>query len=253
MPSEVVEAEPEAGAEEAADGTPPGEQEDEISPPLVAEDTDLPDVDAVALVDVEQAEEEEQVEAVMVVEPEPEPEQAPVDLGEAAPIEELDANDPRASLPPDLRSQSTSIRMSGLTMRERDATATWVYDIVVKHDPHPDVRRKAWRTVTWRWRTNVGSPTEHAQIAEWVLNNGTADQQITAIVAIARSGSDVGTLLPKLEDHRAGVRRAAVEGVVAMAERTGQAAQARAALQTRLEVETDKKTRSRLENGLQSL
>ena len=187
------------------------------------------------------------------MEPVPPPAEVAADLGEAAPIEELDATDPRASLPPDLRSQSTSIRMSGLAMRERDATATWVYDIVLKHDPHPDVRRKAWRTVTWRWRTNVGSPTEHAQNAEWVLNNGTADQQITAIVAIARSGRDVATLLPKLEDHRAGVRRAAVEGVVAMAERTGQAAQARAALQTRLEVETDKKTRSRLESGLQSL
>jgi serine/threonine-protein kinase len=169
---------------------------------------------------------------------------------EEVPVEELAVDDPRAALPSDLRSQSTAIRLSGLAMRETQQDATWIYDLVVRHDPHPEVRRKAWRGVIGRWRGGIGAPAEHEAIALWVLDNGTAEAQVTAVVVMARKGTDVTPLLAKLDDHRAAVRRAAVEAVAAMGKRLGQQDVARTALEARRDVETDGKTKSRIENAL---
>ena len=188
-------------------------------------------------------------DAAEVTEPEV-VEEVPV---EEAPVEVLVAGDPREALPNDLRSQSTNIRLSGLAMRESQHDTTWVYDLVVKHDPHPEVRKKAWRTVIGRWRGGVGSPAEHEAIALWVLENGTAEAQVMAVVAMARKGTDVTPLLSKLDDHRAAVRRAAVEGCAAMGKRLGQQTEVRSALEARREVETDGKTKARIENALSRL
>ena len=163
---------------------------------------------------------------------------------------ELAPDDPRAALPPDLRSESTSIRLGGLAMRESHADATWVYDTVLRHDPHPGVREKAWQVVAQRWRSGVGDPAQHEAIALWVLDNGTFETQLGALGAITRDGSDVALLLPKLDDHRNGVRRAASEAIALMATRTGQQDVARQALQARLDVETDERTRGRIEKAL---
>jgi len=158
--------------------------------------------------------------------------------------------DPRDKLPPDLRSQSTSVRMDGLSMREDQADATWIYDVVVRHDPHSEVRKKAWRTILLRWRRGVGSKMEHQRVVVWMLSTGTSDQQVEAIDYIARFGTDVNLLAPPLADSRSAVRRAAVDGIGVMVGRTGQKVSARMLLEDLAKTEQDSKTLSKIESTL---
>jgi len=196
--------------------------------------------------EVEEGEEAtEDTDAVVEVDVEEEPEE---DV-----VEEVEPGDPRAKLPPDLRSQSTSVRQDGLSMRESQADMTWIYDIVVRHDPHSEVRKKAWRIVQNRWRKGTGPKREHQAIAVWMLGTGTADQRVEAIGAVSRNGSDVTLLKASLADSRSNVRRAAVDGIAAMVTRTGQTDPARIMLNELKQTETDAKTLKKIDTALSSI
>ena len=162
-------------------------------------------------------------------------------------------SDPLDALPADLRSQSTSVRMDGLTMREAQPDATWIYATVVRHDPHSEVRKKAWRIVLNRWRRGIGPKMEHQRIVAWMLGDGTSDQRIEGIDYVSRYGTDVNLLASTLDDPRTSVRRAAVTGISAMAPRTGQKVTARILLDDRAKVEADSKTATLIEKALSDL
>ncbi len=223
-----------------------------------ATDADVEDADP-AVVDVEDpavADVEDPDPAVADVEDPGEemvedlPEEAPL---EDLPIEAVEPGDPRAKLPPDLRSQSTSVRMDGLSMRESQSDTTWIYDIVVRHDPHSELRKKAWRIIQNRWRKGIGPKSEHQAIAVWMLGTGTADQRIEAIDSVARSGSDINLLKASLADSRSSVRRAAIDGIASMARRTGQADPARIMLHELKKTETDSKAMKKIEAALAAI
>ena len=205
---------------------------EDSDPEGVADPTE--DTDAVVDVDVDDPDLDEEPEAADIV-------------------EEVDPGDPRAKLPADLRSQSTSVRSDGLSMRESQEDVTWLYAIVVRHDPHSELRKKAWKIVQNRWRKGIGPRLEHEEIALWVLDNGTADQRVEAIDSVSRNGSDVMMLKSSLADTRTTVRRAAVDSMVLMARRTGQADPARIMLNELKNTETDSKTLKKIADALESI
>jgi len=231
---------PPPAAEERSDAASP---EAEPPPPDALESEAQPTPDPLADTDAV-------AEQLEPVDPDPVVTEPTVPDATPAPVP---SGDPRAKLPVDLRSQSTSVRMDGLAMRESQADATWIYDIVVKHDPHSEVRKRAWKIVLARWRRGVGSSLEHQRVAVWMLGAGTSDQCLEAIDHIARYGTDVNLLGPPLNDSRSSIRRAAATGISELVPRTGQKVSARMLVEDRLSLEQDAKTIAKLQKALEGL
>jgi len=96
------------------------------------------------------------------------------------------------TLPPGLDPEQTpkgAKRIDALVTLERDPEATAIIGHVMKNDPDPEVRRKAWRVVRARHRVGTGSQAEHEELLLWVIDHGPLPVRREALLAMGRNGT----------------------------------------------------------------
>lgn len=146
---------------------------------------------------------------------------------------------PSVAVPAALQSGTVDDRIDALGRYEKDASATAAIVWVMKNDPSPEVRRKAWRVVRARWNRGTGQASEHEEAASWAAANGASDTRKEAVDALGKHTVQLSRVSRYLDDASGDMRIQAAQATAEVGVRVGKRGEARTLLQARLAKETD--------------
>jgi len=110
-------------------------------------------------------------------------------------------------------------RMDALVTFEPDPEATAVIGRVMKTDPDPEVRRKAWRVVRARHRVGTGDRGEHEDLIVWVIDHGPPALRREALMAMGRNGTRLEPIGAACNSAETEMRGVGLRALSAFAER----------------------------------
>lgn len=214
----------------------PGDEDPSAGDPVEPEPTEDPGVEAPA------------PDAPVTPDPPPAPDPEPAQPADPAKMT-------IENVPMGMRSDSTSADTAIWNYRdERKAQVDqWLVVIMKERSLRSASRDKAVDTLAYRWSKGIGSGAIQQSAMTWAASYGMTSQQKTALDAIEKRGTNLVGPLAALKDSNGGVQSKAIGALVAVARRTGKAAEAKAALEAYLKTSPGSRNERAAQNAIGGL